>query len=522
MLPQLRDTLVYNATASTGSFYAIDFNGAGHGGLINVNDWGIALLVWSANGGSALTGLQSNWTILIPPTRANQICFAVVVGQFTSTDMSTGTPAVPPVPGEPGTPGTPGTAAVPAGTKRLTVTLGNGMHFLAVTTWYSGVSRVDAVGPLGVNPNAVMTTSVAPSMIASGRTDELILAAFATDVRAGHGQMTLDRGTVRVDGVGTANTVRGFIADLPAVGLGPTGDVTATYDFGLSSRAGVQIGLLPLTPALGGVPKFRPTVTLKAAGIPISFGTAQFGLTVTLAAPNPLLGSRAQFSPTVALGIRSHSINHVGFRATVTLTARGAPLAPAAFRLTVRLATHGRFTGKGTVAFAPTVTLTASGHKRASAAITLGPSVGLSVHGIPVKNGRPHFGPDVRLSIVGRPTALAVPAGFGPTVRLFIQSPVVRVSGRPQFGFVLRLRAQSSLVALSATAHFTPQVELTVVGTPHLTPVGQAQFTPAVVLAVDGFTRPAHPVGITVKPVTVEPDSDWHGRPKDEISWSTE
>ena len=73
-----------------------------------------------------------------------------------------------------------------------------------------------------------------------------------------------------------------------------------------------------------------------------------------------------------------------------------------------------------------------------------------------------------------------------------------------------------------ANVNFAPKVTFTAIGTPHLTPIGQAQFTPAVVLAVDGFTRPAHPVGITVKPVKVEPDPDWHGKPKNEISWSTE
>ena len=150
-------------------------------------------------------------------------------------------------------------------------------------------------------------------MIASGVRDELILAAFATIIRAGHTAMTLDRATVRVNGVGSPNTVRAVLSDFPVASTGPTGDVTATYDFGLTSRAGVQIGLLPLTPSIGGVPQFRPTVTLRAAGVPIGLGRAQFTLSVALVAPSGLLGSRAQFTPTVALAVRSPGQHRPGF-----------------------------------------------------------------------------------------------------------------------------------------------------------------------------------------------------------------
>jgi hypothetical protein len=513
MLPQLRDTLVHDSTAYTGSSHQIDCPTVDNGGLIDVNDWGVALLVWSANSGTALTGLVSNWTVLIPPTLANQIGFAVVVHQVTAADVA-GTPGVPD--SAPGA--ADGILAVPPGIARLTVTLDKGMYFLSVTSWYRGVSRVDAVGPLGVNPNAVMTTSVAPSMVASGISDELILAMFATIIRTGHGGMVLDRGVVRVDGIGSANTVRGVIADFSMPALGSTGDVTATYDFGLSSRAGVQIGLFPLTPSIGGVAKFKSSVTLGVVGVAIGLGTAEFGLSVTMGSTG-LLGSRAQFTPTVGLSVRARNIVRVGFRTAVTLTVRGAKVGVAAFPLAVRLTARGEPVGEAAIAFAPSVALSVSGMKRALSAVALGPDVTLSVIGIPVKRGRPNFSTSVRLSAAGTPSVLDASVGLGPTVRLFTQHPVVRVSGLPQFGFVLRLRAQAALTVISAAVNFAPEIEFTAIGTPNFNPVGQVAFNPTVVFEVDGFKRPAQPVGITVKPVKVEQDPDWHGQPKHEHEW---
>jgi hypothetical protein len=491
MVPQRRGTLAYDSTSVSNASFAIPLTVTDASGnpvsLVN-GDWGVVLLVWFGS----LTSLTTSWTVLLAPTQANQISFAVIGRQYVSATDTV-----------------------------VDVALGDTRYLVAVGSWYSGVARIDAVGPLGINPPAVLNTVTAPSMTASGVTDELALVLFASVIKDGPPTYTLNRATRAVSQAGSPGTVFGLLAELTVPTSGPTGDVLATSDQYVQSAAGIQLGLLAVGARVGGVAAFGPTVTLAATGKQILKDSAAFAASVVLSATgNP--GSRANFTPTVRLATRGYPMAHVNFRPTVALATTGRIRSTAAFGVTVALAATGKAVPHAVVQFTPTVRLSVIGIKKVTGHPAFTPTVRLTTVGRLLSRSRPLFEVQVRLAATGKPIVLGAQAHFTPTVQLFTRHNVVKVSGAPHFTPQVRLAAAASLIHASGTAAFRPTVSLHVVGTPNFTPVGAATFRPTVTLTADGFPLPRGPVGITVKPVLIEPDPDWHETPKAEYDWTVD
>jgi len=482
----LRDTLSADNTAAAQSTFTIPLPTT----LVD-QDWGVVLLVWSSGSGTPLAGLTTSWQVLVPPTVANQICFAVIAKQYV------------------------------AGTDTLVdVRLDVPRYLLAVGAWYAVVHGTDLPGPVGINPSSVLSTAVAPSANASGATYEQMFAMFASGIRSVPPTVTADRGSVVVSTAGVPNTVMGTIASFGVVTVGPTGDVTATYSLGGQSRAGVQIGLLATGSLLGGAASFGPTVTLAATGKQLLRGTPAFGVDVRLAVRG-VPGSVANFGPTVSLGARGQSINQIALGPTVTLAVTGARVGRAAFGANVTLSTTGLKIGTRNISLGPTVTLSARGVPRFTGQAAFGTTVTLATLGKATLRGQPFFGTTIGLAATGRPAALGVRAAFGPTMRLFTQNNLVRVSGTAATALNVTLRAVAARMVVGGQAALGVSVTLTAVGTKY-EPVQTVTFTPTVTLAVDGFARAGEPVGITIKPHPVQPDPVWHGTPKSEYDWDVD
>jgi hypothetical protein len=497
MVPQQRDVLNYDATSVSNASFSIPLPSTvtgtdGDGNpiytiTIQPDDWGIVLVVWSAVSGSPLAGLSTSWQVLQPPTVANQVCFAVLARQFVDGDTV------------------------------VDIELTDSRFLLAVGIWYSGADRVDTVGQPGINPSAVLQTSTAPSMVASGASDELGLSLFVSAMRSVPPVVQVSQGTVVVGRTGNPNTVLGLIAAGPLSGPGPTGDVIATYDTGAQSRAGIQLGLLTLGGQIAGTASFGTQVTLAATGVPARPTDAAFAVAVALAVTG-LSGSQAAFTPTVVLSAVGRPIVPINLNPVVNLSTVGQIRGFATKTMTIGLATIGSPHFTGTPAFNPRVVLAATGVKKVSGMIGLGPTVTLSTRGRALTWARPGFTVTVRLAALGTPTIPGT-AHFRPGVTLFTRRNGVFILGTAGWGPLVTLRAAGVLMATSGSADFTPEITLTADGTPDFTPVGEVDFGLRVTLAADGFSLPRGPVGVTIKPVLQEPDPDWHGRPKDEYDW---
>lgn len=506
MLPQLRDSSFLNDTSATAAEFLVPLPQASPGdpnadppvpptlSLVD-GDQGVALLVWSAVSGTPYTPLHTDWNVLLPPTVANKICFALLAKRYASGDP----------------------VAFP-------VTLEASRYLLAAATWWSGVARVDALGPVGINSSAVSDLARAPSLTASGVSDELVLSAFASASTQSPISMVLTDtdpdAAELLQWQGTPGTVTAAFASAAGPGLGPTGDVLAHFNLGSQSRAGVQLGLLATGAQVGGVPAFAPSLSLGVQTLPTLTGDPAFTPEVGLLVVDALPGSRASFSPTLTLAVAARSLNRATFNVSVQLAATGRRVSRPAFAVHVKLAATGYKKASGQASFGARLTLAATGRKGLFGNPQFDLGLQLATSGGMHQHGKAIFASSVQLAASGRPSARGS-ARFTATVRLSTSHSLVRASGTSSKTLTLTLRAHAVALAASGQASFAVQVSLAVEGIPDFTPVGLARFAPALVLAADGYTLPAEPIGITIKPIALQADPDWHG-PRAEYEWSVE
>lgn len=485
MTATLRDVLQYDNT----SLGATDFSIPLPGTLVNL-DWGIVLVAWTApgNADSTTTLTSASWTILQPVTTAGQISFAVLARQFLTGDLT------------------------------LDFTLADTRQVVVVGAWYSGVDKVDIVGAPNLNVGTVRNTQTAPSITTSAVTGDMVLSLFATSIHTITPTITLSQGTLRVQQVGTADTVLAVIGDLQQTEMSASGDTVATLSQAESNGAGIQVGLIPSGSALGYPVHLTTQAALTASGVVIS-EAVPLAASVSLAATGIVI-SGAHLAASVTL--TATGVVHGGtvfFGPHAALTAHGLPAGSPHLGLRVDLASTGSKHVADAVALGPHVALSAVGVKKVSGSASLSPHVALSATGSPsVDTATIALGPHVVFTATGAPI-IAVPVSLRPRVQFGAIHATPSASGEVNFTPKITLRATARKVVASASAALGAHTVLTAVGTPNLTPVGLAQFGPHVVLTADGFEPETSPVGITIEPVLQEADPVWHAPGPSKI-WS--
>lgn len=485
---QRRTSVTYDGTGTTTSSFAIPIPS-----LVQDGDFGVVLLGWVApSEGAPLTTLSApGWSTVVAPTVAGGICVAVLSRRFVAGDTS------------------------------LAFSLGAGRQLAAIGAWYPGISAVDTVGTLALNPGTVSNTVSAPGISGNSTSGDEMLALFVKSIRGTPAQVQSLNLIVPGDSVasedlewvatvnGSVNTLFLGMTDWPqwaetVDNLAPTATLTPVFNVSTSYAAGVQLALLPYTSPLGAEIQLGPSVAMTAKSTVIA--PASFAATVSLTAVGYPSGSAA-FTPSVAFGAVGTAIvsSPASLSTAIALTATGCPSSNATLGASVTLAATGLLLAASAASLGAQVTLSAVGSIHANGAVSWGASVALGAVGAPSVSSPATLSTSVSLTAVGSALCAAA-VTFGADVQFGIIEVIPALQGSAQFACGMQLAARLGKVLVVAPASFGPNVALSAAGIPNLTPVGLAKLTATVTLAATGFAPEEPPVGITLKSVPVQPE----------------